>query len=154
MDSIDYQILKILRKNARTSYSTISREVHLSIPAIRERIQRLERNGVIQHYTITLSAEKFGRTMTCFILIKLSNHSKESDVAFQEYVKSSEQIVECYRVTGNHEYMLKLVVRSAADIETFIDEIKTALNVVNTSTLITLKTVKEPYTAELPADGS
>lgn len=147
MDKIDCSILKILRENARVSLKTISENVHLSIPAVRERLYKMERHGVLKKYTIQTNPEAFGKSFSCYCLVSLSSHSKKNDVAFQDYAKASNDILECHRVTGGYEYLLKIVTDSAHSMEKIIDKMKTSLNVVNTSTFLILTTAKEDSSA-------
>ena len=91
MDSIDYKILKILQKNARETASNISKEIHLSVSAVIERIRKLEENKIIKEYTIIVDEKRTGNAMTALMEVSLGN-PKYFD-SFSEAINSMDTIV-------------------------------------------------------------
>ena len=102
MDAIDYKILKILQKNARETASNISKEIHLSVSAVIERIRKMEETGVIKEYTIIVDEKKTGNEMTALMEVSLE-HPKFFD-SFADAIQKLEYIVSCYYQTGEFDY--------------------------------------------------
>lgn len=103
MDAIDYKILKILQKNARETASNISKEIHLSVSAVIERIRKMEETGVIKEYTIIVDEKKTGNEMTALMEVSLE-HPKFFD-SFADAIQKLEYIVSCYYQTGDFDLL-------------------------------------------------
>ena len=145
MDSIDYRILKILQKNARETASNISKEIHLSISAVTERIKKMEESGVIKAYTIVVDERKVGFAMTSLMEVRLNN--PRSYDGFVKAVEEMDEIISCYYKTGEFDLLLKIGCDSGdnlADIHRRIMEID---GVLDTKTDIIVKNVKNSYSA-------
>src|SRR5699024_5945754 len=115
MDGIDYKILRILQKNARETASNISKEIHLSVSAVIERIRKMEETGVIKEYTIIVNEKKTGNEMTAMMEVSLE-HPKFFD-AFAEQIQGMDSIVSCYYQTGDFDLLLKISCRSSEELE-------------------------------------
>ena len=145
MDSIDYKILKILQKNARETASNISKEIHLSVSAVIERIRKLEESRVIQEYTIIVDEKRTGNGMTALMEVSL-DHPRYFD-SFAEAIRRMDTIVSCYYQTGDFDLLLKLACRSSDELEEIHREIMSLDGVSDTRTHVVLKTVKNIYSA-------
>ncbi|HIV24862.1 MAG TPA: Lrp/AsnC family transcriptional regulator [Candidatus Scatomonas pullistercoris] len=145
MDSIDYKILKILQKNARETASNISKEIHLSVSAVIERIRKLEESRVIQEYTIIVDEKRTGNGMTALMEVSLE-HPRYFD-SFAEAIRRMDTIVSCYYQTGDFDLLLKLACRSSDELEEIHREIMSLDGVSDTRTHVVLKTVKNIYSA-------
>lgn len=143
MDKLDVSILQILQENARVSLKDISKQISLSIPATSERLRKLEREGYIDNYTAVLNTEKFEREFICFCMVTLSSHTLEYDIAFRKFAEATPDILECHRVTGEYEYILKIITKSSRTMEDLLQKMRAEANVVNTSTFTVLTTSKE-----------
>jgi Lrp/AsnC family leucine-responsive transcriptional regulator len=143
MDDINKKILIAMIKNARISLTELSETVHLSMPAVRTRLQKLESDGYFKSYSAILNPEKFGKDFVCFCLVQLSSHTITNDNAFKKFVQENPDILECHRITGQYEYMLKIITKSAKTMEDIIRKMRTNENVINTSTFTVLTTQKE-----------
>ena len=142
MDAIDRQIIAILRENCRVSNSQIAEEVHLSIPAVGERIRKLKDNGYINKFTIRLNREKTGQTLQAFIFVTLN--SPGFIEPFLRKVREEVAVLACHHLAGEYDYLLKVAVAGTTDLENLIsDVIKKIKGVVRTNTMIVLSTVKE-----------
>ena len=106
MDAIDYKILKILQKNARETASNISKEIHLSVSAVIERIRKMEETGVIKEYTIIVDEKKTGNEMTALMEVSLE-HPKFFD-SFADAIQKLEYIVSCYYQTGDFDLIIRI----------------------------------------------
>jgi DNA-binding Lrp family transcriptional regulator len=143
MDEIDKNILASLRDDARMSLKELSRRVSLSVPATGERLHKLERFGYIKKYTAILNSEMFGKAFACFCMVKLHVYDASSDEAFMRFVETRPEILECHRITGQYEYMLKIVTRSVKDMESLLGAMRAEKNIINTNTFTVLHTLKE-----------
>lgn len=108
LDKTDIQILKILQGNGRITVRELSQKVHLSPTPVFDRLRRLESSGVIQGYTAVLDAAKLGRGFIVFCSVKLRRMGKEIANDFVERVKDIPEVAECYNISGEYDYLLKI----------------------------------------------
>ena len=149
MDRMDKSILKHLKENSRQTASRIGQNIHLSVSAVIERIRKLERTGIIQKYTVILDEKQLGNTLTVFVLLQLS-HSKYHE-PFTSEILIHEDICECHAISGNMDYLLKIVTNSASSLELIQQELRKMPGVSGLKTLYVLSTVKNEYSV-LPCD--
>lgn len=145
MDRLDYKILSILQKNARETASNISKEVHLSVSAVLERIRKMEESGVIKEYTIILNEKVMKLDVTALMEVSLE-HPRHYDF-FTDAVLKNPNVVECYYLTGDFDFVLKISCSSSEHLESIHREIKNLTGVSGTRTHFVLKTVKNIYSA-------
>jgi len=119
LDDIDWQLLDLLRENARRSFTEMSRHVHLSLSAVAERVRKLEEQGVIQGYHIALSAERLGYTVHAFLHITSTQDNCQRVVALAQALP---EVREAYRVTGSAAYLVSVYAYSVSHLETLIDQ--------------------------------
>jgi len=143
MDSIDIEILKLLQKNARVTASEIASEVSLSVPAISERIKKLDSSGIIQKYTIILSTQKMNKNLVAYMFISLKNPNYIE--GFVELVENENEIIECDYLAGDYDYLIKIITKDTKSLEAVLNRIKTVTGVQKTKTIVTLSTVKNTY---------
>lgn len=140
MDHMDYEILECLKHNARTRASAISKKVHLSVSAVLERIKKMEINGIIRNYTIVLDEIKLGNNTSALMEVSL-DHPKFYD-SFTDEIKKNNNIIFCYYLTGDFDFILKIICKSPEDLEKIHREIKGIEGVSKTKTYCVLKNVK------------
>ncbi|MDR2785335.1 MAG: Lrp/AsnC family transcriptional regulator [Treponema sp.] len=143
MDDFDRKIVTALQKNARASLTELSRMVHLSLPAVRTRLLKLQDQGYFSSFSAILDPEKFGKGFTCYCLIQLNGHARFHDEIFEKFVVENQDILECHRIAGQYEYLLKIITKSSKHMEEILKKMRTVENVVNTNTLTVLHTLKE-----------
>ena len=114
VDQVDKQILLQLQEHGRISMTELGKAVGLSQPAVTERVRRLEEKGVIQEYRAVLSREKIGKQAAAYMLVR----TKEC-TAFLEFCRNSPEVIECHRISGEHNYLLKVVTDSMQELERF-----------------------------------
>lgn len=122
MDTIDYQILRCLKENSRENATTIGNKINLSTSAVIERIKKLEASGIIKQYTAIIDHEQIGRDITAFISVRLE-HPKYNDI-FTEMVLKNDEIVECYYIAGDFDFMVKVITASRKGLEDALNYIK------------------------------
>ncbi|MGX4588379.1 Lrp/AsnC family transcriptional regulator [Paenibacillus chitinolyticus] len=114
MDHTDKQILYYLQNQARVSMTELGKCVGLSQPAVTERVRRLEEKGIIEEYRTLISPEKIGKQAAAYILFRTRDCH-----AFLEFCRSSPDVIECHRISGEHNYLLKVMTDSARSLEEF-----------------------------------
>ncbi|WP_097460015.1 Lrp/AsnC family transcriptional regulator [Mangrovitalea sediminis] len=118
LDRQDARILDALQDNARLSNVELSEIVHLSPSQCQRRRQRLEEMGIVQHYVAQLSPEKLGLTVMALMSVTFERHGEHIAQEFREHIVDYPEILECWSVTGDADYILKVV---AADLKAFND---------------------------------
>ncbi|WP_340155213.1 Lrp/AsnC family transcriptional regulator [uncultured Winogradskyella sp.] len=150
LDKIDTQLLTILQKNSNRTTKSIAEELGMSTSPIFERIKKLEKEGYIEKYVAVLNNKKIGLKLTVFIGITLQGHTRSYLEKFVKEINNFPEVVECHRVSGNFDYLLKLVVEDIEAYETFIISKLTLLPYLgNVQSLIALSTSKETNEIDL-----
>jgi Lrp/AsnC family leucine-responsive transcriptional regulator len=117
LDEIGWKIVRELQENARLSYAELGRRVGLSIPAVTERVRKLEDAGIITGYHAEINPEKIGRPITAFIRMNILGDAPR----LTAMLKEMPEIVECHRGTGGDSFILKASVASVHHLEKLID---------------------------------
>jgi len=150
LDKIDTQILKLLQQNSNRTTKSIATELGMTTTPIFERIKKLEKEGYIKKYVAVLNTKKIGLKQTVFIGITLQGHTRSFLEKFVTQINNFPEVIECHRVSGNFDYLLKLVVEDIEAYETFIITKLTLLPYLgNVQSLITLSTSKETNEIDL-----
>ena len=121
-DHLDHAILHELQANGRISLADLARKIHLSPPAVYQRIKRLERAGVIKQYVALVDRQAAGYDLMCFIRVIIEPHTRENLSAFQAAIETQSCVLECYHAAGGHDVLLKVVVQKQQELERFINE--------------------------------
>ncbi len=142
MDEIDKKIIEVLKNNSRATTPQISKSVHLSIPAVAERIRKLEDSGVLQQFTVKVSRGKTGFKLLAYVFLSLEK--TEHVEPFRKLVITFPQVLECHHVAGEFDYLLKVAVEDTNALEDFLSHwLKKIKGVVKSNTIIALSTLKE-----------
>ena len=143
MDSLDIRILKLLQNNARVTASEISSKINLSVPAVSDRLRKLDASGVIEKYTVIINAKKLNRNLTVIMFISLE--SPKYTAKFLEAIQKDDEIIECHYLAGDYDYALKIITENTETLEKILNKIKSMNGVVKTKTTVTLSTIKNSY---------
>jgi DNA-binding Lrp family transcriptional regulator len=128
LDLIDFKILDLLQEDGRVTIKKISELLDLSTTPVFERIKKLEREGYIKKYIALLNHRKLDLKQVVFIQLTLKEHSRSFIEKFANEVKMFPEVVECYRITGNFDFLIKVLV---ADIESYENFILTKLSLLS-----------------------
>ena len=149
LDTLDKNILTELQHDARISNAELARRVNLSPPATLMRVKRLEEEGFTQSYTALLNRQKLGYDLLCFISVSLQLHDTEQVTGFIKTIQEMPEVLECHHVTGEYDYLLKVVTRNTEDLEDFLMKKLTPISgVARIHTNLVLREVKS--TSEIP----
>lgn len=120
LDEIDVSILEKLQRNGRISNADLARHINLSPPATHARLKRLEQAGFIDDYISLVNRGRLGFDMLCFVNISLQMHQPEEVERFRKAIEAMPEVLECFHVTGEFDYLLKVVIRNQKDLERFL----------------------------------
>ncbi len=109
LDSKDIAILSLLQKNARITVKEISDKMHLSTTPVHERIKRMEANGVIKQYATLVDHTKVNKGLMVICYVSLKEHSKNAGTKFIKLIHALNEVIECYSISGEFDFMLKVV---------------------------------------------
>ena len=153
MDHYDNEILSVLQNDADISIRDLGERVGLSHTPCWRRVRRLMRSGLIRKRVTLLNPEKLGLNVNVFVNVSLRLHQENALNRFEESVQSIPQVVECYSVSGENDFLLRIVVPSVTAYEQLLKETLVHLpEVGNLTSTFALRQVK--YTTELPLDPS
>lgn len=143
MDNIDIKIIKLLQENARVTASEIAGNINLSVPAVSERLKKLESSGVIKQYTTIVDPVHMNKTLMAIVFVTLER-PRFADT-FAEFVKKQNDILECHYLAGDSDYALKVVTENTSTLQELLDHIKSLQCVQKTRTTVILSTAKNNY---------
>ncbi|MCW3115102.1 MAG: leucine-responsive regulatory protein regulator for leucine (or lrp) regulon and high-affinity [Segetibacter sp.] len=109
LDSKDLAILRLLQENARITVKEISEKIHLSTTPVHERIKRMEETGVIKQYATLVDHTKVKKGLMVICYVSLKQHSKEAGDKFIKTIQELNEVIECYNISGEFDFMLKVV---------------------------------------------
>ncbi len=120
MDKKDRQILRQLQAHGRMTNSELAEKVNLSPSPCLRRMRNLEKQGVIEGYTARIDQKAYGLPITVFVHIRLTEHSTASAQAFEQAIKHIDEVQDCYLMTGNWDYLLRVLMPDLEQYEYFI----------------------------------
>ncbi len=120
MDAIDKKLLGLLQKDTKKTTKELSMVLNLSVTAVYERIKKLEREGVIKKYVALLDRNKVEKAFVVFCHIKLIQHTKDLIHTFESEVVKLEEVSECFHVSGDYDYILKVNVKDMEEFREFM----------------------------------
>ena len=146
MDKIDKKLITLLQQNARMPLKALAEQVFLSSPAVSARLERLEREQIIEGYEVKINKIKLGYHITAFINLEVAPVQKKD---FYPFVQSCPNVIERNCVTGNYSMLLKVVFPSTMELDTFIGQLQ---KFGRTSTQIVFSTPVELRGIDVNAD--
>ncbi len=141
LDDIDLKILELLSENGRMSHEEISKHLNLTRPAIHRRIYKMEEAKLIKGYKVIIDWESIGYNVDTFVLARVNTSNFDKLIKEIKDIKDpSFKIFECFRVTGEHCIMLRIKTVATSDLRRFYDMVLELDGVLDTKTLLILKT--------------
>ncbi len=144
MGRFDERILRELKNDGRLSNVLLAERIGLSASATLRRVQDLEKSGVISGYRAVLNPEQCGVEFVAYVTIGLSNHSKASQLEFEEAISAAKEVVECHNITGSREYLLRVETKNLSSYKKFHAEVFGNIKQVNAiDTLVVMDSPKD-----------
>lgn len=120
LDQTDKKLLQLLQEDCKQTNKALSNVLGLSVTAVYERIKKLEHQGVISNYVALLDKESIGKSFIAFCHVKLVQHSQDYVVKFEREVAKLDEVLECYHISGDYDYILKVLVKDMKDFRDFM----------------------------------
>ncbi len=152
LDDIDRTLLELLQKQGRITNVKLAKEVGLSQASALERVRKLEERGYIERYVALVNPERVGRGTVAWALVSLAFHKEQSIDSFVTAVKNHEDVLEGYHVTGEDDYLLKVLVPDIGSYREFLlDLLSQDLGVAHVKSMMVLDTIKRETRVPLAA---
>jgi Lrp/AsnC family transcriptional regulator len=151
MDAIDRKILAVLQEDASLSVADIGERVGLSSTPCWKRIQRLEADGVIQKRVALVDSDKIGLGVTVFVSIETGDHSQDWLSHFADMVGAMPEVMEFYRMAGDVDYMLRVVVADMQAYDVFYKKLISAVPLKNVTSRFAMEKIKSVTALPIPA---
>ena len=143
LDAVDRKILTILQSNGRITNVKLAADVGLSPPTVLDRVRKLEEAGVIDRYVALVDADKVGCGLVAFIQVSLAFHKPEQLGRFREAMIALPEVLECYHVAGQEDFLLKVVERDIKSLrELLVNKLTSLQGVQRVNTMIVFETLK------------
>ncbi len=146
LDKMDLAILKLLQENARITVKEISAKIHLSTTPVHERIKWLEETGVIKQYATLVDHSKVKKGLMVICYVSLKEHSKNAGVKFIKTINSLTEVIECYNISGQFDFMLKVVEENMDSYYDFhVNRLSQIENVGNVQSVFVMGVIKQTH---------
>jgi Lrp/AsnC family leucine-responsive transcriptional regulator len=143
LDNIDLEILKQLQENSNVNIKDLAGKLFLTATPVYERIKRLEREGYIKKYVALLDKEKMNQSMIVFCNVRLKEHARNVGTNFVKDIVALPEIIECYNIAGDYDFMLKILVTDMASYQDFVmNKLSTIENIGNTQSIFVMGEIK------------
>lgn len=153
LDRLDVRILNALQRSATLSAAEIADQVGAAAATCWRRIQRLERAGIINSRVTLLNREKLGLGLMVFVHVKLASHGRDALARFERAVRDRAEVLECYTLLGERDFLLRIVTRDTKTYEAFfLDHLSRIPGVQSVSSSIALSIIKETTAVPLAED--
>lgn len=143
LDEIDKKLLLFLQQDCKQTTKELAYKLGLSVTAIYERVRKLENHGVISKYVALLDRTKIDKSFIILCHVKLTQHKKEFVLQFEKEVMTLDEVTECFHVSGDYDYILKICLKDMEDYRNFMLTKLTALNhIASTHSAFSISEVK------------
>jgi Lrp/AsnC family transcriptional regulator len=149
MDAVDRRIVRELQRDASLSHAALAERVGASAASVWRRVRQLEKDGVLGAAVRLASAEALGRAVNVLCQVRMTRQTVEARAEFEEFIRSRGEIVECYAMSGEWDYLLRIAVEDVADYDRFVMRgVLAHPSVAHAASNFALRQVK--YTTEIP----
>jgi Lrp/AsnC family transcriptional regulator len=150
LDETDRQLLRLLQADAAVSYDRLGKRLGISKTAVRNRAQRLQRDGYIRRQVALLDAGRLGLGETVFVAIRTSQHNAGWLERFTRAIAEMPEIVEAHRLTGEVDYLLKVRVANTRAFDAFYKRLIERIDLFNVTSSLSMETLKETTELDVP----
>lgn len=142
-DEIDKKLLLFLQENSKQTTKELSYKLGLSVTAVYERIRKMENMGVISKYVALLDRQKINRDFIVLCHVKLVQHKKQHVLQFEKEIMTLDEVTECFHVSGDYDYILKIGVKDMPDYRNFmLTKLTTLQHIASTHSSFMISEVK------------
>ena len=146
LDEKDLQILKLLQQNAKMTVKEIADSIHLSTTPVHERIKRMEQNGVIKQYATLVDHAKVKKGLMVICYVSLRQHDKVEGAKFIQRIQEMSEVIECYNISGEFDFMLKVVAADMDDYYHFhVNKLSQAENIGHVQSVFVMGVIKQTH---------
>ncbi|HEX5024438.1 MAG TPA: Lrp/AsnC family transcriptional regulator [Agriterribacter sp.] len=146
LDDKDLAILRLLQQNARITVREISDSIHLSTTPVHERIKRMEESGVIRQYATLLDHTKIKRGLIVICYVSLKQHNKIAGAKFITAIQNMQEVVECYNISGDFDFMMKVMVENMdAYYDFHVNKLSEEENIGNVQSVFVMGIIKNTH---------
>ena len=146
VDEKDIAILRILQKNAKATVQEIASQIHLSTTPVHDRIKRMEQNGVIKQYVALVDKSKINKGLMVICYVSLKEHSKMAGGKFIKNIMDMPEVLECYSISGEFDFMLKVLTENMDTYYNFhVNKLSQAENLGHVQSVFVMGVVKETH---------
>ncbi|NLN32628.1 MAG: Lrp/AsnC family transcriptional regulator [Flavobacteriaceae bacterium] len=143
IDPKDLEILNQLQENSKLTNKQLSMKLNLSVTAVFERVKKLERSGIIKTYAAILDRKELGRELMVYSHVKLEKHSQKNISEFENQIKLLDEVHECYHVSGDYDYILKMTFSDMDEYREFmVKKLTTIPSIGSTHSIFVISEVK------------
>jgi Lrp/AsnC family transcriptional regulator, leucine-responsive regulatory protein len=153
LDALDTRLLQLLQHDAKLTNKELADKLGKSVTAVYERIRGLESRGIIKRYVAIVDRETIGKNLLAFTIVKVKEHSKLALRGFERDAIKLPEVMECYQLTGQFDFLLKVASRDMKQYNTFLmDKLATLPNISGVETMFVLSEgkVETAYAMEMP----
>jgi Lrp/AsnC family transcriptional regulator, leucine-responsive regulatory protein len=146
LDQKDLAILKLLQQNARITVKEISDRIHLSTTPVYERIKRMEETGVIKQYATLVDHSKVKKGLIVICYVSLKQHNKTAGAKFIKAIHEMDDVIECYNISGEFDFMLKVVMENMdAYYDFHVNKLSEVENIGNVQSIFVMGIIKQTH---------
>jgi len=146
LDATDIAILRLLQLNAKMTVKEISDHVHLSASPVHERIKRMEQSGVIKQYATLVDNAKVNKGLMVICYVSLKQHDKKAGGKFIAYINELHEVIECYNISGEFDFMLKVVAADMEDYYNFhVNKLSQSENIGHVQSVFVMGIIKQTH---------
>lgn len=146
LDDTDIKLLKILQKNSKFTVKELAQQVNLSSSPVFERVKKLEQDGFIKNYIAVLDSEKLNKGFIVFCNVKLKQHDKNIGNQFVNDILSIDEVVECYNISGDFDFLLKVQVQDMKHYQDFVfNKLGSLESIGSTHSSFVMSEIKNSY---------
>ncbi len=146
IDKTDLAILALLQQNARMTVKEIADKVHLSTTPVHDRIKRLETSGVIKQYAALVDFGKVNKGLMVICYVSLKQHSKNAGLKFIKQINELNEVIECYNISGEFDFMLKVVAENMdAYYDFHVNKLSQGENIGNVQSVFVMGVIKQTH---------
>lgn len=150
LDCIDKALVNLLQKDSRQTNKALAYQLDMSVTAIFERIKKLENNGVLKKYVALVDFKVVNNNFSAFCHIKLVQHSRDFVVKFEKEVTKLPEVLECHHISGDYDYLLKVVVKDMEAFREFmVNKLTSIQHIGSTHSMFVINEVKNSTALEL-----